>query len=333
MKKKIIALLVGSAVAAPMAANADVAAYGIAQVEIANVDDGDEATMSLVDNAMGRVGVKASEEMDNGMTALAKFEFKADTVDNDAGASCKATGEDATAKCSVSGVSLSARESMVGLKGGFGTVSLGRLKQPYKYTGGVKYDPFVATTLEARGTAAMSGKVGLGNAFGHSGFASSMLGYENKFGPVGVNVVYNPSTDRGEYMYAVTYGADSYEAFVAGGAGGTADEDFSSMKFGGQFKMNAHQISFQYEMMDLDADTSMTNMFLGYQMKMGAGVIAAAYGMGTVSAGDVDVDGTYMNVGYIHKFSKQTRVFAGYTGTSADDVDGSVISVGMRKDF
>jgi hypothetical protein len=61
------------------------------------------------------------------------------------------------------------RESMVGLRGGLGTLELGRLETPYKYSGGVKYDPFVATSLEARGAGVLS--LGPSNASGETNHA------------------------------------------------------------------------------------------------------------------------------------------------------------------
>ena len=46
---------------------------------------------------------------------------------------------------------LTDREVMVGLRGRFGDFETGRIRTPYRYLGGVKYDPFVATALEQRG--------------------------------------------------------------------------------------------------------------------------------------------------------------------------------------
>ena len=133
--------------------------------------------VDILDNAQGRVGLKAAEDLGDGMTGLAKFEFKADTSDN---------------TTSGSNISLTARESLVGLKAGWGQLELGNLKSAYKYYGGVKYDPFVSTTLEARGNGGMSGSSSYGkssalgtggplpnvsSAYGHNGFLKQMLGY------------------------------------------------------------------------------------------------------------------------------------------------------------
>ena len=94
MNKKLIALAVGAAMGvAPMAASAaKVTVYGHAQVEVHNTEvtvtlptslGGGSASADgnfLTDNARGRLGVKASEKLGNGMTAIAKFEWKIDTT-------------------------------------------------------------------------------------------------------------------------------------------------------------------------------------------------------------------------------------------------------------
>lgn len=75
-----------------------------------------------------------------------------------------------------------ARDLMVGLKGGFGTLELGSLKSAYKYGGGVKYDPFVATMLEARNRQRRPGSSGSSTAtHGYADYFKSRIGLN--FGP------------------------------------------------------------------------------------------------------------------------------------------------------
>jgi predicted porin len=331
---------------APVAVMADVTVYGIGQVELSQYDpqaDNTDSDTDVNDNhGMGRVGVKTSEDLGNGMTAIAGFEFKADTSDNDTS----------------SGASLSGRDSYVGLKGGFGTVMGGRLKSPYKYAGGVKYDAFVATALEARGHGGMTG-----GAYGHSSFLSDMLGYSNKFGPVNVDVVYSPETDGETMALSAMYSEGGIEAFVAlidySGEDNTATEndDLSSTKFGGKFSTGPHSIMLQYETTSDDdggAGTGIvsrdtTHMFLGYQMKMGMNTFVVQYGQSDSDefTGTDTKDATYLAIGAYHNFSKTTSLFGGYRNYDSDDatpaapsatsgpdkVPGTVISVGLRQKF
>jgi predicted porin len=323
MNKKLLALAVGAALGtAPMMASAGVTVYGQAQVEIASVDAGAASSQTIVnDNARGRMGVKASEKLGNGMTAIAKFEWKVDT--------------------SAGGSDTGDRESFVGLKGGFGTVQLGALKSAYKYTGGVKYDPFVATNLEARGNAGMSkGELGNG-AFGHNSFIENSIGYMSpKMGALSAWVTYSPDEagatngNDGDYTLGAKYKAKNFEVFVAAVSNAETTGDSDGVKFGGQFKMGMHKISAQIEQLDpAGANNDVDIYFIGYQGKFGNNILVAQLGNKDVEGATNDTD--YYAIGVIHKMSKKTRVFAGFRstdgGTSATETD--VFSIGMRKDF
>jgi predicted porin len=327
MKRNLIALAVSAAVVAPTMAMAEgeVKVYGRAQVEIASFskdDNNDDVNkkadgISVVDNAMGRVGVMATEDLGGGLKGLAKFEFKLDTADGDSSGS----------------ISLTKRELFVGLKGSnWGQLELGRLKSEYKYKGGVKYDPFVATTLEARGNGGMTGNEFNGaadyindavgddvasgiSAYGHNSFLSNQIGYRSpKFGGFSFGATYGPEEEDGAYtigakfempMFEIIAAAvgsgDALSNFGGGGpapAGGSAParqedstQEYSAAKFGGQVKLaGAHKISLQYEMstVDLDIDGAgnaadtvsgdWDTLFLGYQGTFGKATFVAQYG-------------------------------------------------------
>lgn len=332
MKKSLIAVTTAALVAPLIAiAEDDVTVYGMAQVEVANTDPqgaGDSA-VSVVDKARGRVGVVATEDLGSGLKGLAKFEFKLDTADGNSDTACK------NADCSeTTGVALTARELLVGLKGGFGQVELGQLKSAYKYTGGVAYDPFVASTLEARRNGGMSGGV-----FGHNGFISESIGYSSpKLGPVDIRATYAPSKDDSAYSVSAKASFKMGEVLVAavdqGDRGGTAE--YSAWKVGGQLRLagGAHKISLQYEGTEAKNTTTTkpTYAFIGYQGTFGKSTFVAQF-----ASNDADVENknkTYYALGAIYKFSKNTRAFGGYRVTDADDDSGeSVISIGLRKDF
>ncbi|MCF6256697.1 MAG: porin [Gammaproteobacteria bacterium] len=331
MNKKLLAVAVSAALVVPAAAMAaDAFVYGHAQVEVASYSDETPSGtplasqgkdgVALEDNARGRLGVKASEDLGNGLKAIAQFEWRMKTDE---------------------GGGFTPRVSQVGLTGGFGTFVMGNLKSPYKYTGGVKYDPFVATALQARSNGGMSGKnldpTGTG-ALGHHSFVSDLVAYASPKGPFTASIGYGPSEDDGLVVVDFKYSQGAIEAFVAYLDAGDRlvvigpNDEYSAAKVGGQWKSGSHKISAQYEMIERDvggAATDPTVLFLGYQMKMGKNTFALQYG-----DTDYDVSGmdntTYMALGVIHKMSKTTRVFGGYRDTS--DVE-SVVTVGLRKDF
>ena len=347
MKKSIITLAVlGAAVALPQVTMADVKVYGQAQVEVASysrdeadvVGSGVTDGIAVEDNARGRIGIVATEDLGDNLKGLAKFEFKANTANGDAGG----------------GASLTKRENFVGLKGSWGQLELGRLKSEYKYNGGVKYDPFVATSLEARGKGGMSKPKGSTGAnlgyLGTNSFLSESVGYRVKAGPVKLGITYDPSEDSGLMSAAANFQTKKWEAFVAiidaGDSLGTTagDDEYSAVKFGGKFKFGNSTITGQYELTSPDTLGSTgtvpepTFLFLGYQLKMGKNILVAQYGLNdadtTTGEGDID----YISLGVIHKFSKTTRVFGGFRSSSPDtgtgpSEDETVISVGLRKDF
>lgn len=363
MKKNILAIAIASAVAAPVAMANGPTVYGQMQVEIANVDNGgygdnnsgqmrqgvstDESALKMADNKRGRLGVKGSEDLGNGLQAIYQFEWQIDTPNGN--------------------IADGTRIGMVGLKGGFGTFEAGRLKVPYKYTGGVKYDPFVSTYLEARKSGGMSK-----GAFGHNSFWDNSVAYHNNFGKVNVWVAYGvdggnggdtstTNTDEdtgnsGDLSASVTYADKNFEVFVStamdvdtsgegSGSSVPGASDFSpeadnglkytANKVGGQYKMGNHTLSAQYEMItneDNGVNDGSTIAFLGYQMKMGATSLVAQLGQ---TDDDLDTrDTSYMAVGAIHKLSKKTRVFAGYRNSDRDnDTDYTAITAGLRIDF
>ncbi len=359
MNKKLIAMAVGVALAAPMAANAGVKVYGQFQVEIASVtndgygennggksatytdSNGDTVTIptdsrtgiasgqsgiKMKDNKRGRLGFKVSEDLGGGLKAIAKFEWQIDTPNGN--------------------IADGAREGWVGLKGGWGEFKAGRIKTPYKYTGGVKYDPFVTTYMEARKSGGMKG-----GAYGQNSFWSKSVSYKNKWGGFSLWVDYgldegngtSNAGNMGDYSAAIKYGQKNWEVFGAYNSydsnnNGTTD---SVSKVGGQIKFGgAHTISAQYEMDNPEgSNNDGTIYFVGYQFKMGKNVFAAQYGSadydpaGAVKSGTEDA--TYYALGVIHKFSKKTRAFVGYRKTDGKNADNdlSVVSAGLRVTF
>ncbi|HHC73259.1 MAG TPA: porin, partial [Thiotrichales bacterium] len=281
--------------------------------------------VTVDDNKRGRLGVKVSEDLGNGLKALAKFEWQVDTSDADA--------YDGS------------RESYVGLTGGWGTFLAGSLKSPYKYTGGVKYDPFVTTQLEARRYGGMST-----GTLGHNAFINDAVAYAspnmNGFNVI-VGYVFDESINTGvgapidgSLVASAKYGTKAWEVFVAGAYGDNGVDGYDATKFGGKFKFGGgHEVVAQYEIIDaMGTDESI--LFAGYHYTMGKTMFVAQMGLGTAELAD-DQDSTYFAIGAVHKLSKKTRVFGGYRSTSVDnaagttgnDYDGSALSLGLRVDF
>ncbi|MCC6134207.1 MAG: porin [Candidatus Contendobacter sp.] len=117
MKKSVLALAIAAALAAPLAAQADTILYGSARVSVDyNEDDNlfndfdGQGAWDVVNNA-SRLGVMGSEDLGGGLSAVYQYEF----------------GVDVTEGGNFSGN----RPKFVGLKGGFGTLTMGTQTTPY----------------------------------------------------------------------------------------------------------------------------------------------------------------------------------------------------------
>jgi hypothetical protein len=76
------------------------------------------------------------------------------------------------------------RELLVGLRGGFGAVSAGRMTTAYATAG---KDPFNATFMQARGNGGMIGGTG---GLGNGSYVNNALGYSGKFEMVSLNATF-----------------------------------------------------------------------------------------------------------------------------------------------
>lgn len=93
---------------------ADVSIYGKANVSFQNSDDGTDSATEVRNNA-SRVGLKGSQDLDEGLKAIYQFEFQVEVDDGDTG-----------------GRTLGQRNIYVGLQGDFGTAKIGKFDTPLK---------------------------------------------------------------------------------------------------------------------------------------------------------------------------------------------------------
>ncbi len=154
MNKTLIAAAVSAAIMAPMAAQADVTVYGrINNALDFNDPGGDADSTTDVTNVGSRFGIKASADLGNGLTATARYEWGTTTDHDDA--------------------DLSTRLGVVGLSGGFGSVTVGQQWNAFYNIVGTHIDPTV--TL---GGGAYLGQYRTPNT----------IKYANSFGPASVEL-------------------------------------------------------------------------------------------------------------------------------------------------
>jgi predicted porin len=222
----------------------------------------------------------------------------------------------------------------------------------------------------------MTGGPGIG---GHNGFMRNAIYYTspNVNGFQGKFAISPDETNRGstenltnggdnDYSIGLSYKNGPWHAIAAynrnNQPSGTSDETL--FKLGLRWHSGNHTLAGQYENVN-DADAanrgatpgSRVNYrvcggcdgdvyWLNYQFKAGNNIFAISYGMTDVNAtsSNPDYQFDYWAAGIIHKFSKQTRIFGGYTRTDGDaDAaasgnssgvnDRDAWTVGIRKDF
>ena len=135
MQKKLIALAVSAALAAPLAVQAEAKLYGKLHVALeqigAGADVDREAKGLVVESYASRYGIKGDEDLGGGLKAVYKLEWGVDLADV---AGDTTNEEDLVTKSGTPNVS--PRNQFLGLKGGFGSILLGRHDTPYKMSTG-----------------------------------------------------------------------------------------------------------------------------------------------------------------------------------------------------
>jgi predicted porin len=366
INKKLLSLAIGATLGAvPLWAQAGVTVGGMAQVEIAREETQNAAgattrkATTVEDNTRGRFWISADEDLGGGLKGLAYLEFGVDTT-----GSCALEASLPTGACGTAANFGNVREKWVGLKSGLGTVKLGSNRTAYKYYGGVFWDAFVTTNLEARGNGGMSA-----GAFGQNNYFDNSLRYESPewagfsfeftygFEDV-VTATTTTTADDGDYSIGVQWkglggnlhlvAARSEDQNNAAGAAGDLNVEERN-KLGVKYSfLKNYTVLAQFERMKNGAGTTDADVwFLGFQARFGniLGVVQAgntdgriaastpALAAGTCGTG-ASVDCDYLAIGGLYYFSKTFHLTGGYRQTEVDNgIEDKVWAIGMRKLF
>ncbi len=346
--KKVLSLAIAAALVAPAAAMADATLFGKAHFIIENTDTtpskgADSTDFWSVDSIHSRVGVKGSEDLGDGLTAVYHFEFK---VNQD------------------SGDGLGDRNQFVGLAGGFGTVLLGRHDTPLKMSQG-KFDQFgdlphgdianvmpgedrvdnvIAYVSPAMGGltfvgAAVSGELGDSVSLYDAGTATTISTEPS------LDSLFDHISVAGLYSNGPIFASLAYNSYSLGD---DLDADPSLLRGtfiwdGGMWQAGAMFNSWDWD--DVTGDTD--SWGLSGNLKVGANgkvkaqylyadsprstankALAAVTGLEVTDGfspdisvsldGDADNEVTQFSIGYEHNLSKRTILHAGYTAYEED---------------
>lgn len=345
MQKKIIALAIVAAFSAP--AFADTNVYGVVDAALIRAAaDGQKSDVLAVSGGLSasRLGVKHTEALDGGLTAVVVLEYGLDTE--------IATGLSAA----------TARQQMLAVAGDFGTVATGYL-QTAGYDWGSKYDVVAGSSVsplqnittaggalnpfllgsKAGATRAQRAVAYISPSFGGFSFAvnysTALAGLGNltladtattadtKISATLVSATYDNGPLSVGGVYAATSNPVSANNVTEYGLGGSYDLGVATLKATYQSTKNAN-IGI--------AGSDNKAMSVGAAIPAGPGTLALSYAKSTIGTA-VDSDGSGYTVAYLKGLSKVTTAYVAYSGMSQGtaantySVDNSALGGGAMK--
>ena len=341
--KKTLAIAIAAAFAVPMSVMADTTLYGSAHASLdsVDVDQPGVSNNTSYSNNKSYLGVKGSEKITDGLSAVYKIEFG------------PAFG---------SGRGLSDRDQYVGLSGNYGTLVAGRASTPYKIVG-AKADLFWYSQLGSNrfvtGPDARANNVIAYFTPKMGGFSAALATVtEGVTGTANDNVRAN-SANAFYKAGGLMVGLGLEDSSISGDS---VDKRLMASYDTGKFKVvgfaERHD-NLAGGALGANSGTQLGdhNVYgLGASVKTGRGAVKAQYYVD--NAKDVaNADSKMFAIGYDHNLSKRTTVYAQYatmnnetnarlalagggTGghsagvaTTAGGQDQSGISLGIKHDF
>lgn len=180
---------------------ADVRLYGRLHAGYAQLDSGRGGSTSLVNDERiaSRLGVDVQHPLGDNIGGLGRIELGFDPTNWD--------NEDDPIRM---------REAWVGIQGGIGRITLGRIGSAYKTTGGTGWDPMNSTLLQQRRTGGASG-----GPFGHNTYVDRAVEYLSPtFAGLQLRVQLgldkrNEEGNDGNYTVGLTYNEGPWELIAA----------------------------------------------------------------------------------------------------------------------
>lgn len=327
MNRKLLALAVTAALAAPLAAQAAPTVYGQLNLSIDMVDyedDAEKLDQWEVNSNSSRIGVKGEEALGNGYSAVYKAEWGVD-ADGD-------------------GADLTLRDRYLGLKANWGTLKLGAFDSPLKTSQG-SVDQFNDMTYTDMDTI-VRGENRLINS----------IGYESP--KIADAITVKVTLQPGETTDGDDGPADAISASVAYEAGGLyaalavdqgSDEGSQlgedTIRLTATYTMDALQVGGMFQTSELSGgpvDGEEQSILLSAAYTAGKNVFKGQFIMSTEEdLGAEDEDTTMIAVGMDHNFTQTTKAFAQLGLGQVDNVDGvdgndgdlTVLTVGMQTKF
>jgi predicted porin len=327
MKKQLLAAAVATAIAVPMAASADVTVYGKLHYSIDSIDydsgisgaipgtgnDSEAAGYDglAVNSHSSRFGIKGSEDLGNGLSAVFQMEFGL-------------SGDDL-------GNLSNSRNTYVALAGSWGVAGIGQVDTPYKSSTG-KLEMFGDNIGDynqlyfddIRAPDALFYMSPNWNGFS---FVAAVVAPSSSVNADGIEATSIAATYANGPWFATLAYEDIADDFVRDIHGYTVDYDKWRMGLG--YTANGLHVGFIYEDRDLEAVGDGNSWQLSGSYTAGNNTFKVAYGEveGMVrsthySTGPADFlmdEGDQWSIGVDHKLSNRTSLYAVYTDFEAED--------------
>jgi predicted porin len=307
MKKSVIAIAVGAALAAAGAAQAETTIFGNAHLSIDSIDNGTDGYIYVNSNDSA-IGFKGGEEIEGGLKAMWYIEqgFGMD-------------GSSATTPV------IYDKNTYAGLAGGFGAIKIGRIDSLVKQVGR-KADLFTNQFGDAR---SVTSKFTSADAR-----PGDQIVYETpKLGPAVISVAFIPEDGKKDAsgfavnamigLETMTFGV-GYESYGETYTNATVatQETESTIRGIGAMTFGSAQVNFlvQSTTNGKGVDGQDTTAFgVGGAFKVGSGKIKAQLYSSSENDNTPDTEGSVVAVGYDHNLSKATMVYAVFAASSNGD--------------
>jgi predicted porin len=307
MNKKIVALAVAAAFAVPVAASAQTTLFGQFKYEVGYIDsinptldlDSDSAFVHSYKGT--RLGVRGSEDLGGGTSAIYRFQAGFDGVNNVMRNNTFRLNE----------------ENWVGLRGGFGTLQLGRSDTAMKKTGGNYFRAFTDTlaepSLNVDRTARAEGIHYTTPSI--AGFNGYLTVEPNGFGTDTYWAV-GGDYKLGQFLLAAAY--ESFAEDLPFAAGVAADADQSNWQVGGKWNFGQGDVGVLYQAVN-DGDDDVILVPVNFKVTPSVNLRAAA----KYTSPDVGSSFTNWGVGAQYMFSPRTEAFV---NVWIDDAQGQTLT-------
>ena len=313
MKKSLIALAVMAASGAAFAATSNVDVYGQARISVSNTDNGAGA---FVNDEGSRLGIKGSEDLGGGLSAI--WQWETGLVLDGGTATANVNGTTDT----VMGGIGTQRNTFVGLKGAFGTVLAGTHDTPYKLAGSA--DVFGDTRADAqKSTTGIIGRNTLDNRAHNAvayitpdfnGFHAAVATVASESSSASANAATSFALVYVNGPLKATYGHEKFaKSASAGGTDGQVGDKLNvSYKLGDTTLGATYETSRPAGTVAGTAALKDTAYLVSVAHAMGPITLAAQYG----SFNDKDATATDVKrstIGAIYSLSKRTNAMIAYS--------------------